>query len=210
LLSSTEYFDLFIVNRPVQTLPGEVAKVKKMEKDFLMLQHNIEEHKVQMSSKITERQTIEFGKVKAVMDDIINHSKLEHRKGVDRVRRAYRSVLHSIYAKISLEARQDLEHMLNETTEKHEREIKEFEEGILEMKMRSLDAENERTRAVTQLARYQLLVKRNGLMDNEAFSINDEKVRPDGLIDYFHNAINSREERKRELSFNINILEVML
>jgi hypothetical protein len=162
-----------------------------------------------MTNKITERQTKEFGKVSVVMDDIILHAKLTHRKGVDRVRRAYRSVLHSIYAKISLEAKNDLERMLSETEEKHITEIKEFEEGILEMKMKSLGAVDERTRAVTQLAKYQLQVKRNGLVDNEAFSVNDEKVRPDGLIDYFHSAINSREERKRELTFNINVLEIV-
>lgn len=59
-----------------------------------------------------------------------------------------------------------------------------------------------------QLAKYQLLVKRNGLNDNEAFSINDEKVRPDGLIDFFYNALHSRDERRKELIFNSNVLDI--
>lgn len=34
LLSSVEYFDLFVVNRPVQTLPGEISVIKEIERNF--------------------------------------------------------------------------------------------------------------------------------------------------------------------------------
>jgi hypothetical protein len=148
LLSSIEYFDLFIVNRPIQTLPGEVAVVKEMEQAFLRLQHNIDDHRAKMTSNISDRQSKEFKKVSGVMDHIIQGCKLGHRKGVDRVRRAYRSDLASIYAKISLEAKRDLEVMQKKTKDKHEKEITELQDGIQEMKVKSICAEDERAKAV--------------------------------------------------------------
>ncbi|KAL3900553.1 MAG: hypothetical protein SGCHY_001257 [Lobulomycetales sp.] len=112
-------------------------------------------------------------------------------------------------SKIKLDAKNDLETIRKTVKEDYEAEIKSLEEDILQAKRQSRLAEDETSRALTQLGKYQLLIKRNGIHDTESFSVNDEKIKPDGLIDYFHHAVSSREEKLRDITFKVNIMDAV-
>lgn len=142
------------------------------------------------------------------MESILSYIKKDHAQNIDRVRRSYRSMLCDVYSKILLEGNRERASGFQQVRKAHQEKLALMQRELFQIKKSCRSVADEISKNRTQVSRFQLMIKKNNLADLEIFNVNEEKIRADNLIDYFYQAITTREEKIKELSFDIQILEI--
>ncbi|KAJ3219576.1 hypothetical protein HK099_004653 [Clydaea vesicula] len=207
LQSSVEYFDLERTNRPIQTDTTQIEPLKLVSIQFADLIKEVENWQNFLPLNYAEQQICTTEELTNTMNDVLKKQEKIHRQNIDRIRRAYRTKLNDSVARIVYEAKKEKESVEVYLREQQKLINEEKESNLLELRNKINNCKNELSKLKTQTVKYQILLRKNGIFDTEAYTMNDEKIRAEDLIEYFQQTISLKEDRLKEVKDNIDIME---
>ncbi|KAJ3086954.1 hypothetical protein HK102_012107 [Quaeritorhiza haematococci] len=211
LQSTEEYVGLFRVSRPLQTDQSTVEGAKHMEAMFRELLFEVDKAKSTLGRIFKETRSSVLRPVLEQMQDKLAFVKRLQEEEYDRVQRAFNARLQDVAARLEWEALVEQKAAI-ENLEKEHRDLMECKKkDLARMKHETYKKNDEISKLRGQVAKFQVLLKKNGIADTEAYhTVDDERIRTEDLVEYYQNAISIREERIRELKAQVYVMEQLV
>ncbi|KAI8825858.1 uncharacterized protein EV422DRAFT_514450 [Fimicolochytrium jonesii] len=207
---TTEYVRLFRASRPTQTEEGAVGEVKKAERRFQDLTKAMGISRQVLDE--TYRTAIRSANrdVTAFFDGRAGYIHELQRRGVDRVRRAYRERFADAVVAHLYDAQKNRDEVTGIMTEMHIAQVKDMNAHIYELKREC----HRRTAAISKLrgnlARKNVLMRRHGVYESELTAhITDDRLKNDDTILLLQRAVRQREEKIALIMEDINRVKAL-
>ncbi|KAJ3329499.1 hypothetical protein HDU76_007787 [Blyttiomyces sp. JEL0837] len=211
LEGSVEYVALFRANRPAQSDVSMLPDIRITEEIYEELLDEVRSTIYDIKSKYKGNLSMAIKTLSGWLTERLEYVKKIHMRQLDTVKSAFKSRLTDALCRVVHSSRLQLKEKLKNVEKEHEENLKNLDEEIFNAKKDAYKKSYEISKLRTHVARYQLLLRKQGITENEDyFQVDDEKIRTEDVMEHYQNLLIQKEDKIKEMITQLIQLEDLM